>query len=227
MTLLLSKPAAAAGFARVQGAIGPIGTGTAVATAAATLGAPVGSGNFVVGCVMQWTNPNAPTSVTDDKGNSYTVMPTVVSSSATFSWFYKEGIANGPTTITANFNGTSAYGEVALEEWSGVVTSAALDTHANNGAQINPGVGTDAVTVTITTATDNCLILGIGAAGGNPTAPNAGTGFTMGTQDTVTTDWAQCVEHRTQGTHGAIAVTMTATVSSGTTTYFLAGAAFK
>jgi hypothetical protein len=225
--ILLSKPAVAAGFARVQGAVGPIGTGTAAATAAATLGAPVGSGNLVVGCVMQYVNTNAPSSVTDEKGNSYTIMPTVVSASATFTWFYKEGLVNGPATITANFNGTSQYAQVVAEEWSGVIAAAALDTHANNGSQTNPGTGTDAVTVTITTATDNCLILGIGAAGGNPTAPNAGTGFTMGTQDTVTTDWLQCIEHRTQGAHGAIPVTMTATQSTASTAYFLVGAAFK
>jgi len=99
-------------------------------TPSATFSSALASGQVVTG-VVGWVGPNTGASrllsVTDDKGNNYTVVGTQynTSSAANYYWagFYSsETITNGPSTITGTIydaGSPAAFAVVIIDAWSG------------------------------------------------------------------------------------------------------------
>jgi hypothetical protein len=157
----------------------------------------VGIGNVVAGFFITTAATNVFTSMTDDKGNSYTIVDFLFGSTVGLSvWSFWGGpFSNGPITITVNVSPSQVLLWIAMDEFSpggaGLIT---LDGHSI------------AANVTITsgnfTTTNNGDLI-FGALGCNA-ATTAGAGFTLlnnlngGNFDT---------EWQVQGAAGTIAAT--------------------
>jgi len=164
----------------VQTTSGNIGGCTTCALTA--FSGAVGVGNAVVG-VLFWNNstPQNVTSVTDDKGNTYTLGPQLTDAPHTFrgQTFWRGNITNGPTTITATFSGPNGGFLAKADEYSGA--AALTDPSDGNTGQLQagPAIGADTITSgNITTTTTNDLIWGATAMSGSQTIATVGTGFT-------------------------------------------------
>jgi hypothetical protein len=129
------------------------------------------AGNLNVVAVMWGDTTRAVSSVTDSRGNSYAlaVGPTKVSGLSS-AIYYAKNIASGSNAVTVTFNGTAAYPNVNVLEYSGLDTANPLDV----GAAAS-GSGTTANSGSATTSSANELIVGAG----NPTSvfTGAGSGF--------------------------------------------------
>src|SRR5262245_31260713 len=105
-------------WSRVQG--GNFYNSAGSTTAAVTISA-VGSGNAVLGCVT-WEHAGGIglNSVTDNQGNTYNLESEIIDTgnSQRSRAFSLTNIANGPTTITANFSGSTGYRGVVADEFS-------------------------------------------------------------------------------------------------------------
>src|SRR5215467_2175866 len=139
----------------------------------------VGSGNIVTGTVEVFSGSTL-SSVTDDKSNSYTVVPNDLGNG--YYAFYSTGlITNGPTTITANF--TSSPGVfLTVDEWAppASTTAIALDGHVYDASFV--ASPTDITGTAITTASSGDLVLSYSEsnasiAGAGWTATSGGTSF--------------------------------------------------
>lgn len=163
--------------------------GTTATTIAATVSA-VGAGNMIAG-VVSWGSATAAdlTSITDGKGNTYTVVRTVVDSTNTgcTASFYGYNLSGGPTAITANFGSAQPYRSISVMEFSGERTaSSPLDgTNEQGQLQTAPGTGTDGAKSgagTMTPSVNGCLVWGgsvdTGALGSGSSLFTAGTNFT-------------------------------------------------
>ena len=173
-------------IARVQGA-GNHTTGvTTPATVSATLGAAVTSGNTVVGMVsFDVSTSTTLTSVTDDKGNTYSLETAITDAGVQrVVAFSRSNITNGPTVVTANFGAPNGGVAIIVDEFSGCSTAGTdqRDGTAHGGQiQAAPGTGANAVSSgSFTTATGGDLVWS--GTGSTDTADQAmgsvGTGFT-------------------------------------------------
>jgi hypothetical protein len=133
------------------------------------------AGNLNLVAVMWGDTTRAVSSVTDSKGNSYAlaVGPTKATG-LTSAIYYAKNIAGGSNTVTVTFNGTAAYPNVNVLEYSGLDTGNPLDVGA-----AATGSGTTANSGSATTTSANELIVGAG----NPTSgfTGAGSGFSSRT----------------------------------------------
>ena len=116
---------------------------------------------------------SAISSVTDNKGNTYTRAVGPTSNTALQQViYYAKNIAGGSNTVTVKFNQAAAYPDVRILEYSGLDPTSPLDVTAagtGNGTSANSGSAT-------TTSADE-LIFGAGTTAGTTfTAP--GSGFT-------------------------------------------------
>jgi hypothetical protein len=98
--------------------------------------------------VVGWNDTTATVkSVADTKGNAYVlaVGPTLVSGTLTQSVYYAKNIASAAAngnTVTVVFNGSAAYPDVRIAEYSGLSTSSPLDkTAAGTGNSTNSDSG--------------------------------------------------------------------------------------
>jgi hypothetical protein len=191
--------------AYVQGNIHQNGS-TSSATCAVTLTSTVASGNML--CVsLGWVTSTGVDiiTVTDDKGNTYTVVDKTFNNPASYSLCdaYCLNITNAPQTITATISTARQFSTIFVDEWSGIATSSALDGHAIN--QLNGASGTDIATSTaITTTANGDLIYGVCICI-NSVGISAGTGFTQ-RQNVASTF---LTESLIQGSAGSIAATAT------------------
>ncbi len=183
----------------------------AVGTSLAASGAVVGSGNAVVGSFsIDSSGGGDIVSVTDDKGNTYTVVDNVndATNVQRFCSFVLGNITNGPATITVGSTSKS-FRTVTWEEISGV--AALSDPRDGHGGQLQTAPGTSSNGVTsgsVTTTVNGDLIWGATCNSSDGTVPSVGSGFAAGTGDS---DGAIIVtENRTQTTAGAVAATFTA-----------------
>lgn len=198
----------------VQSAYGSMPSG--VTTTTVTLAA-VGVGNAVVGMIV-WQGSIAPTSITDDKGNSYTVLDSASGSYSTIT-FWCSNITNGPTVITATWAASTLYPQIVASEYSNVKS---LDGHSMQAFPFSPGGGTDALTSgSFTTTKNGDLIWGMSFNPSDAAATIVGTGFTQRVVDPG--DWCVVGEDKTQASAGSVAATFTAGVS--THSYGIAGIA--
>lgn len=192
--------------AKTQGSLHQNGA-TSSTTVAVTLAAPVTSGGLV--CVAVGSGTTATTcSVTDDKGNTYTVANTNVGS---FNWlsFWAAGVTNAPQTITATWGEAHSFSTILVTEFSNVLASSPID-----GASVNAGQSgvntTDGITSNaITTTASGDLIWGacVNLAGNSTLVKSAA--FTQ--DQTQASNFNS--EYLIQGSAGSIAATWTGTTS--------------
>jgi hypothetical protein len=125
--------------------------------------------------VVGWNDTTATVkSVTDTKGNAYAlaVGPTLVSGTLTQSIYYAKNIgsaaANG-NTVTVAFNGSAAYPDVRITEYSGLSASSPLDTTA-----AATGNSTNSDSGAATTSWANELLFGANTMTQTVTGPGPG-----------------------------------------------------
>jgi len=142
--------------------------------AAYTLAQVAGDFNVVA---INWGSPTiAISSVTDTKGNAYTlaVGPTSVTGFGTAAIYYAKNIVAataGANTITVAFAGNVQYPDLRIAEYSGIDTTSPLDVTASA-----TGTGTLGSSGSASTTHANDLIVGSNATSTGTSA--AGTGFT-------------------------------------------------
>lgn len=182
-----------------------------VTSVSATFASTVTSGNCVIGVIMWGSTVNDLTSVTDDKGNTYTVKDTLLNlDGGSASSFILGNITNGPKTVSANFSASVANDVIIISEFSGVAASSdPTDVH-HAQTQARPGTGTDAISSGAATTTVNGDLIFGGAfdASGANTTFTAGTSFTLGTTNSGLSRHA-ADEFRTQASAGSVSATFT------------------
>lgn len=213
-------------FVHVQGnAAGAAGPAASIGV---TLGAAVGSGNLVVGwCSWGSATLTVLTSVTDDKGNTYTISAKQADAANTQSvgFFFLGNITNGPTVFTANFSPNQNFLQIGVDEYSGVLAAAdPSDSHAISAAVQTGSVAADFLSSgNFTTAVNGDLIWGATVDTSTVALATGGTGYTRRTTNTSQCDSAS--EDKTQATAGSVAATFTAGAVGGR--YMTYGAGFK
>jgi hypothetical protein len=174
----------------------------------------VGSGNSLVGVVSGGVGSGQTlTSITDDKGNTYTILDSSVATGAGFATytFALGNITNGPSTITANWSASVNNWGLAVDEFSGTLANS--NPIDNSGAshignfQTAPGTGANGATSTaITTVANGCAIWGATIDhSGTANNATAGTGFTLAQTMSI----KGITEYLIQSTAGSIAATAT------------------
>jgi IPT/TIG domain len=160
-------------FVQVKSAVTTSGS-----SVAATFTAAQTAGNLNVVAVMWGDTVRTVSSVTDSKGNAYAlaVGPTKTTG-LTSTIYYARNIASGSNTVTVAFNGTAAYPNVNVLEYSGLDTASPLDIGTSA-----TGTGTTANSGSAQTTSGNELIVGAG----NPSSvfTSAGSGFSSRTINT-------------------------------------------
>ena len=122
--------------------------------------APSGSGNFLLVMVLT-TSLATVTGVTDNVGNSYTVVPGSIGSSGTsciaVSWYVNNCTA-GATTLTVSGSLGPVFNKIYVIEYSGVNTISPIDnaggTGSGSGSCVSP-------TLTATSTADVLVVAGI------------------------------------------------------------------
>jgi hypothetical protein len=191
------------------------GSSIAVSSISATVTA-VGSGNLVCGFVETQSQVTTDlTSVTDNAGNTYTIVDNVARGggfNGCLASFYLANITNAPTSITATL-GTANACEIMVSEYSGVATTSPLDGHAMQ-FQGSPGTGANGVTSgNITTTINGDLIFGgVTDTNGSSNGLAAGSGFASRILNNTANGNFQTTEDQIQASAGVIAATFTATV---------------
>lgn len=181
---------------------------------AVTFTAPVTSGGLVWGGVT-WGTPTLTelTSVTDDKGNTYTIVRKIADTTdgQSAASFYLANITNAPTIITANFSVNLGFRAISVQELSGTPTSSALDQETGQ-QQIAPTTVTDALTSgLVTTLNTDEYIAGYSVHSANAQIPAAGTGFSNSVSSgNGTSAVASRLEGKTLASPLAVAATFTA-----------------
>lgn len=183
----------------------------------------IGSGHLVAGFAV-WDSAVLTDfiSVTDNQGNTYTIVDKVSAASNGFnhSWgsFYCPNITNGPVTITANYVSATPNIAIFLDEYSGVATTSPLDGHAMS-TQLAPGTGADGCTsgnITTTVAGD-LIYSGMVDVQGITGSNASGTSFTLRVNNDASNGQSfSCTEDRIQVAAGSIAGTFTLSANAVT-----------
>lgn len=107
-------------------------------TLALTLDAPVASGGLIAGIVSWGSASSLISSITDDKGNTYTLLNSspdiqldTQGDTISACTFYGKNLTGGPTIITATFSSTVIRRGLGVIEFSGRDASAPLDQHTS------------------------------------------------------------------------------------------------
>lgn len=122
------------------------------------------------------------TTMTDTNGNTWAKAATghASSSGMYFRPFECKSVTvGGATAITVNWSGAVTQRGLAGLEVSGLDSSAAIQTNAQQ-TQVNPGTGTDAITSgSITPTSQPAMVFGFTQDQGNSDPISVGTGFTQ------------------------------------------------
>jgi hypothetical protein len=129
---------------------------------AATFATPVASGNAVIGCASYETALfSYPTSVTDDKGNAYTILSRI--SNTVFAQdqivFFRPNITNAPVTVTVNLSDTEIARAIIIHEVDNVASFdefGTLDHQAFDGFDLE----TQSTIPALTPAENNSYLFG-------------------------------------------------------------------
>jgi len=157
--------------------------------------------------VVGWNDTTATvTSVTDTKGNVYTLAagPTVVAGTLTQAVYYAKSIAAaaaGANTVTVKFNAGANYPDVRIAEYAGLDTNNPLDAAASaagNSATSDSGA--------VTTTNANDLLVGANTVASSTSA--AGTGYA---KRIITNPDADILEDEIVATTGSYHATATLT----------------
>jgi hypothetical protein len=188
-------------------------------TIAATFGAGVGSGHLVCGCVA-WEEAGATALLTPVTvgGVPATIQRRINANFVSFATFYLANVTGAPTTVTATFDGSGAFSRaIIIEEADEIAASGALDVETGQ-SQVNPGLGTDAVSSgAVTTTAPDDFIFGCSVNTVNVGSDRfaAGTGFTERVEITAVRQTTS--EDRVLASAGSVAGTFTATDGDSTT----------
>jgi len=208
-------------ISHVQNANG--GSSASVTSATAT-GSAIGSGNTVCGIVFWHNTAGTLTSVTDNKGNTYTIVDSIQETGGANSFlasFYLVNVTGGPTALTANLGSATTGVQISWDEYSGVSTSAVLDGH-HGQAQASPGTGTDAISSGSFTTADNGDLIYCGSYSVSGTS-SAGTGFTLELNNSALNGLVfLSTEDEVQSSAGSVSGTFTQNNVSYTVTLALA-----
>jgi hypothetical protein len=143
------------------------------------------AGNLIIAFVRMSSSTQT-VSVTDTAGNTYTDAVSQVQSSDGHQIyiFYAKNIARGANTVKATFSSTNKRPWLAIYEYSGLSTTSPLDkTAAAQGSSSTPSTGATAMTQ----AASELAFVGAGFNTPSFTGTvTAGTGYTLGQQDTNT-----------------------------------------
>ncbi|HEY6019541.1 MAG TPA: hypothetical protein VIY48_06460 [Candidatus Paceibacterota bacterium] len=207
-------------IAHVQG---NINTTSAVGlNSIAVTGSAVGSANCIAGIVTCWdVSGDALTSITDDKGNSYTVLDKIDDTNGQYNYSFVLGnITNGPATVTANFNTSVQFRGIIWDEYSGIAALAnPTDGHGVNLQSFPAPSTTDGiVSPSITTTANGDLIYGGTVNAFNATQAAAGTGYTLREQAGTA---PMSSEDKVQTTAGSVTATFTESSSPGSQSTFI------
>ena len=174
--LLGYTPAALAAIAYVQSnSASP--NNSSLSTLSVALNSAQAAGDFNVVAVGWGSTTVGISSVTDTKGNTYTLAfgPTVVSSVGSTSIYYAKNIvaaAAGANHLTVTFSAAVPFPDVRVAEYSGISTTSPVDvTVAGNGT------GTTSSSGSVTTTNANDLLVGSNWVLSGTTG--AGSGFTQ------------------------------------------------
>jgi hypothetical protein len=208
LTLLLvawARPAAAT-VAFIQGGNADPSSSASVSV---TLSAAQAAGDLNLVIVGFGDNISKLTSITDTRGNQYTLAAGATTSAGhgVQVIYYAKSIAAaaaGANTVTVKFTGTVLYPDVRVVEYSGLDPNNPLDVAigaSGTGTAVNSGV--------ITTTNANDLLVGADYIGAGFTA--VGSGYT---QRIVTNPDADLVEDRIVAATGSYSATSTQSPSS-------------
>jgi hypothetical protein len=163
--------ASGGGISFVQGSSGPSTLQASNSSVAVAYPSAEVAGHLNVVVVGWGDTTSSISSVTDNRGNTYTLAagPTT-NTGLQQSIYYAKNIAGGSTTVTVKFNKAASYPDVRILEYSGANTSSPLD-----GKAAAAGSGTTANSGAVTTTSANELIFGAGTTGTQFSA--AGSGF--------------------------------------------------
>jgi hypothetical protein len=194
-------------------------TGGSAATIPLALTHPVGSGNLIIGFAA-WIGTVANlTGITDDKGNSYSVVQSyydaATGENCSYVVFSRANVTGNPQTITLAGSGWASQ-TCGCDEYQGV---SALDTHLQNFQTGMNNITTDAVTsgaLTSTNATNIQWAAGLTYFNIPPTS--AGTGW-AGRLPSSSIGFAASTEDRTTSSAGSTTATFTSGSTNNTTWY--------
>jgi RHS repeat-associated protein len=146
-------------------------------SSAVTLGSAVSTGDAIVVGV---TNFGAVSTVTDNKGNTYTKVADAKNGTDHAAIYYAKNVTGGSTfTITSNAGGT-----IAAHEYSGIATSTPLDKTASS-----TGTGTVLSSGTVTVGNDHEVYFAVGWSDNSGDTWTAGSGYTLRQQETDNNTW--------------------------------------
>lgn len=183
---------------------------TSSTTVAVTLPSTVGSGHALFVSVGTASATDTIVSITDDKGNTYTVADQTHNTIGAYTWVtaYIINVANAPQTITATWGSSNPFSAIMVDEASGIATSSAIDGHSSQkfGDPTPVGTGANAVTSGSITTTVNGDIIYSSTVDCTSLGLVNGTGFTA-IQSVASTFYSQSL---IQSSAGSIAGTLTA-----------------
>lgn len=150
-------------------------TATATQNLTASFNATITAGNLIV--VPINTYISTVSSVTDNKGNTYSLIgsPAVNGSDRTYI-YYAKNVVGGTVTVTVNFNAGNHIRSFGIYEYAGADKTAPFDksvTGSGTGTSVTPG--------TVTPTNNNSLIVSVGGdyTPGGTAAITAQTGYTL------------------------------------------------
>jgi hypothetical protein len=186
-------------------------TGNLVTSYPATFTTAVTNGNLLVIAISSWNSSNtaAVTSVTDNKGNSYTKVvenPTPVTGAVEplSIWYAKNVTGGSDLTVTVNLQAAASL-TIAVHEYAGVDKVNPVDV-----SQHQTGTGTTASSGTVSTAQATELLFGASNHLSDTTSATAGTGYTLRqSQDDNSCCEALYTEDRIVNSTGSYSATFT------------------
>jgi hypothetical protein len=200
----------------VQGIAGSYG-GTIGTPITLSLSAPAAAGDAIMGMIGYGLSGGPPSSITDDKSNTYTITVTASDSGGSdrgMAIFENHAVTSTPQTLTFTFPANGPYNaRAAIDEYSNV---GVLDKSAA-GSQTNPGTGANAISSgSVTTTAKGDLIYGATEdyiVSGTEIV-TAGTGFTLQQLAAAQGNMTVATESAIQGENGAISATFTTNIGS-------------
>jgi len=168
--------------------------------------------------VVGWNDTTSSvSSISDSRGNSYTLAVGPTSGTGLRqSIYYAKNIAGGSNTVTVTFNQAANFVDVRALEYSGASTSSPVDVTA---AAVGSGSLANSGSATTTTAND--LIFGAGITEG--AISGAGSGFTS----RVITPDGDIAEDKVGASAGSYSATAPVTPYAGSSTWVMQMVGFK
>lgn len=163
-------------FTLVQTATQTTGTGS---TLACTLSATA-AGNIVAMHIRMSTNAETCTSVTDDKGNTYS-LSNVLDDGVSLRVYQAEGVqlTSGTTTVTANFSSNVVFKRCGATEYHNDAGTWPSSAAAIGSSTTGIGTGANEAVSTLTTAAAGSLIVASSVTATSQTR-TAGTNYVNG-----------------------------------------------